>query len=162
MTEIATDTVVTITFAMQTHLPDGSVKERPEETMEFIFGVERQPLSLEKALEHARAGDRVRVQIPPDEIYGEYDPVLVHEIPKKGLIQSRIKKGQFYRQMKKGSLISFKVIDVREDTVLADFNKPMAGIAASVDVEVVSVREASAKEIDAAIDAQNKRSIGCG
>jgi FKBP-type peptidyl-prolyl cis-trans isomerase SlyD len=162
MTEIATDTVVTIKFTMQTHLPDGSVKERPDESMEFIFGVERQPASLEEALEHAQAGDKLRVQIPPDEIYGEYDPVLVHEIPREGLIQSRIKKGQFYRQMKKGSLVSFKVLDVRPDTVLADFNKPMAGIAVSVDLEVLSVREASKKEIEAAIDAQNKRSIGCG
>jgi len=38
----------------------------------------------------------------------------------------------------------------------------MAGIAASMDLEVLKVREASKKEIETAIDAQNKRSIGCG
>lgn len=162
MQGITTDMFVKMKFAMQTHLPDGTVKERPEETIEFIFGVERQPASLEKALEHARPGDRLQVHIPPAEIYGEHDPVLVHEIPKEGLIRNRIKEGQFYRQMKKGSLVSFKVLEVRPDTVIADFNKPMAGIAASMDLEVLSVRKASKKEIEAAIDAQNKRSIGCG
>jgi FKBP-type peptidyl-prolyl cis-trans isomerase SlyD len=162
MEEIIPGKAVTIKFTMKTHLPDGSMKERPEETTEFIFGVERQPVSLETALEHTRPGDRVHVHIPPAEIYGDHDPGLIHEIPKKGLISSRIKKGQFYRQMKKGSLVSFKVLEVRADTVLADFNRPMAGISAAVDVEVLSVREASQKEIDAAIDAQNKRGIGCG
>jgi len=162
MKEVTTDRVVKIRFVMQPRLPDGSVKERPEEIIEFIFGVERQPSSLEEALEYARVGDRVHVHIPPAEIYGEHDPALVHEIPKEGLIKNRIKKGKFYRQMKRGSLLSFKILDVRPDTVLVDFNKPMAGISASMDLEVLSVREAGKKEIDAAIDARNKRSIGCG
>jgi FKBP-type peptidyl-prolyl cis-trans isomerase SlyD len=162
MQDITTGMAVTMKFVMRSHLPDGTVKERPEETIEFIFGVERQPASLEKALEHARPGDKIQVHIPPDEIYGEYDPILVHEIPKEGLIKNRIKKGQFYRQMKKGALVSFKVLEVRSETVLADFNKPMSGIAASMDLDVLSVREAGKKEIAAAIDAQNKRSIGCG
>ena len=162
METIKTDMVVLLKLSMQTHLPDGTTKKRPEETIEFIFGVERQPPSLETALEHAKPGDRIHVDIPPAEIYGEHDPVLVHEIPKEGLIKNRIKKGKFYRQMKKGSLVSFKVLEVTPDTVLADFNKPMAGIAASADLEVLGVRQATKKEIEAAIDAQNKRSIGCG
>ena len=162
MQNITTDMVVSMKFVMRTHLPDGTVKERPEETIEFIYGVERQPASLENALEHAQPGDKIQVHIPPAEIYGEHDPVLVHEIPKEGLIKNRIKKGEFYRQMKKGSLVSFKVLEIRPDTVVADFNRPMAGIAASMDLEVLKVREASKKEIETAIDAQNKRSIGCG
>ena len=65
-------------------------------------------------------------------------------------------------QMKMGSLVSFKVLELRPKTVLADFNKPMAGISVSLDVEILEVKEATKKEIDAAIDAQVKRSIGCG
>jgi len=159
---IAADTVVTMKFVMRTHLPDGTVKERPEETIDFIFGIERQPPSLEKALLEKQPGDTLQVRIPPAEIYGEYDPALVHEIPKEGLIKNRIKKGTFYRQMKKGSLVSFKILEIRPDTVVADFNKPLAGIAASLDVEILTVRKAGNEEIEAAIDAENKRSIGCG
>ncbi|MFZ0448634.1 MAG: FKBP-type peptidyl-prolyl cis-trans isomerase [Desulfatiglandaceae bacterium] len=162
MEQIATDTMVEMKFRMRTHLPDGSIKERPEETLAFIFGVERQPVALEKAMEGARAGEKMAVHIPPSQIYGEHDPALLHEIPKEGLIRQRIKKGRFYRQMKKGTLVSFKILEVRSDTVLADFNKPMAGISASVDLEVLSVRKARREEIAAAVESQAKRSIGCG
>jgi len=159
---IAKDRMVELKFRMRTYLPDGSTKERPEETLAFIFGVERQPLALEKALEGAKAGDRMDVHIPPSQIYGEHDPALLREIPREGLITQRIKKGRFYRQMKKGTLISFKILEVGPDTVLADFNKPMAGISASVELEVLSIRKAHREEIAAAVESQNKRSIGCG
>jgi FKBP-type peptidyl-prolyl cis-trans isomerase 2 len=45
--------------------------------------------------------------------------------------------------------------------VLADFNRPLAGIQVSLDLQVLAIREAEKKEIDAAMEAQVKRSIGC-
>jgi FKBP-type peptidyl-prolyl cis-trans isomerase SlyD len=95
-------------------------------------------------------------------MYGEYNPALVKEIPKKGLIKQRIQAGQFYRQMKGGSLVSFKILDVKKEKVLADFNGPMAGIWVEMDVEVLDVREAGEEAISAAFEKQAKRDIGCG
>jgi len=160
--KVETDKKVTLQYTMRTHLPDGTTKEQPEEEMTFIFGVDRQAPTLEKALEERTAGDKIRVTIPPSEIYGEHDASLIREIPRKGLIKQRLKEGRYYRQMKMGSLVSFKVLELRPKTVLADFNRPMAGISASLDGEILAVKEATKKEIDAAIDAQIKRSIGCG
>jgi FKBP-type peptidyl-prolyl cis-trans isomerase SlyD len=162
MEGIETDSAVTMKYTMKSHLMDQTVKERPQEEIEFIFGVERQVPALEQALEGKHAGDRFSVHIPASEIYGEHDPKLIKEIPKEGLIKQRIKKGQFYRQMKKGCLVSFKVLEVMPDSVLADFNEPMAGISVSMDVEILGVRKAGKEEIDAAMEAQIKRSIGCG
>jgi FKBP-type peptidyl-prolyl cis-trans isomerase SlyD len=153
---------VTVKYVMRTHLSDGTFKERPEETFEFIFGVERQVAPVEEALAEAQIGDKLNVMIPPSELYGVQDPELIREIPKQGLIKQRIKEGQYYRQMKKGCLVSFKILEIRPDTVLADFNQPMAGISVSMDLEVMAIREASKQEINAAFDAQIKRSIGCG
>ena len=117
---------------------------------------------LEQALDGAKVGDRFTVRIPAQEIYGEHDPALIREIPKAGLIKQRIKPGQFYRQMKKGCLVSFKVLEMRPETVLADFNRPMAGISVTLDVEILGVRRASSEEIESAREAQIKKSIGCG
>lgn len=156
------DCAVSIKYAMKTRLPDGTVKERPIETAEFIYGVESQVPTLENALDGATVGDKFNLHVPSSELYGEHDTDLIREIPKKGLIKQRIKPGQYYRQMKKGCLISFKVLEVRPNTVLADFNKPMAGISVGLEVEVLSIREASKVEIDAAYEAKIKRSIGCG
>ena len=162
MEQIKNDAAVTIRFTMKTEIPGGEFKERPEEELRFIFGVEPQVPTLEKALEGAWVGQKFTLEIPASEIYGEHDPSLIREIPKKGLVKKRLQQGKFYRQMKMGSLVSFKVLEIREDTVLVDFNRPMAGIFASMEVEVVAIRAASADEIATAHENQRKKSIGCG
>lgn len=162
MDTIQADKAVTIRFNLHTHLRDGSLKAHPEETITFIFGVDRQVSTLEKALEGRSVGELFNLDIPASEIYGEHDPSLIRLIPKKGLIKQRLREGKVYRQMKMGSLLSFKVLEVREDAVLADFNKPLTGISVSLDVEVMQVRDATEKEIKDAVEAQIKRAIGCG
>lgn len=162
MESVQTDKVVTMRYTMQTRLRDGTVKVRPEEELSFIFGVDRQVASLERGLEGRREGDTVRVTIPAGEIYGEHDPTLIREIPKKGLIKQRLKEGQYYRQMKKGCLVSFRVLELRPDAVLADFNEPLAGISVSVDLKIRAIRDASKAEIEAAHETRVKKSIGCG
>lgn len=162
MENISADKMVTMRYSMKTHLPDGTVKDHPEERVRFIFGVDRQVPSLEKALDGGRPGKEIHVTIPASEIYGEHDPELIREIPKTGLIKQRIKQGQYYRQMKKGTLVSFKILEIRPDTVLVDFNKPMAGIWISMDAEILDIRDATKKEIDAAVESQIRKSIGCG
>lgn len=162
MEKISADKMVTTRYSMKTHLPDGTVKDHPEERVRFIFGVDRQVPTLEKALDGRHTGEKIHVTIPASEIYGEHDLELIREIPKTGLIKQRIKEGQYYRQMKKGTLVSFKILDVRPDTVLADLNKPMAGIWISLDAEILDIRDATKREIDAAVDSQIKKSIGCG
>jgi len=86
---------------MKSRLPDGTVKDRPEDVMEFVYGTERQVPTLENAFSGARVGDRLSLRIPASEIYGEHDPSMVRAIPIKGLIRRRLKQGQYYRQMKK-------------------------------------------------------------
>ena len=162
MDRVEQDCAVMIRLKMITEISQGVFKERPEDEVRFIFGIEEQVPTLEKALEGAEVGQKFSLQIPASEIYGAHDPLLIKEIPKKGLIRQRLKEGKFYRQMKMGSLVSFKILDVRPDTVLVDFNKPMAGISASISGEVVAIRRADKAEIAAAREAQRKKKIGCG
>jgi FKBP-type peptidyl-prolyl cis-trans isomerase SlyD len=162
MDEIMPGKMVTLKYTMRSHLLDGTNKSHPEEKMTFIYGVEGQVPTLEKALRGCHLGEKRRIAIPAKEIYGETDPSLIREIPKKGLIRQRLVEGQFYRQMKMGSLISFKVLEVRSQTVLADFNEPLAGIRVTMDFEVLDIRDATQSEIEAAREAQVKSSIGCG
>ena len=162
MDRVEQDCTVTIRFTMSSEISPGEFKERPEDEIRFIFGVEEQVPALEKALKGAEVGQKFSLQIPASEIYGEHDPSLIREIPKQGLVKQRIKEGKFYRQMKMGSLVSFKILEVRPDTVLVDFNKPMAGISASMRGEVVAIKRADKAEIAAARETQRKKKIGCG
>jgi FKBP-type peptidyl-prolyl cis-trans isomerase SlyD len=162
MESVQTGTMVTMQYTMRTHLRDGTVKDHPEQEISFIFGVDRQVPTMERALESAGVGDSLTLAIPAGEIYGEHDPALTREIPKKGLIRQRLKEGQYYRQMKQGCLVSFKVLELGPDTVLADFNEPLAGITVSVDLKILAVRDASRQEIEEAHERQMKKKIGCG
>ena len=162
MEKVVAEKMVAIRYGMTIHLPDGTVKDRREEEMSFIFGVDRQVPTLEKSLEGSHVGQRDSLIIPASEIYGEHDPELIREIPKTGLIKQRLKVGKYYRQMKKGMLGSFKVLEVRPHTIVADLNKPMAGIWISMDTEILAIRDATKREIDIAIETQIKRNIGCG
>jgi len=161
MESVQLEKMVTITYHMITHLTDGAVKDHQEEAITFVYGVERQVPTLERALEGCHVGDRKNTNIPSSEIYGEHDPRLIAEIPRKGLLKQRLVQGQYYRQMKKGKLISFKVLDILPHTVMADFNDPLAGIEVSMDLEVTAIRDASVEEVEAAREAQVKRRIGC-
>ena len=161
MDSVQTEKRVTVAYHMKTHLTDGEVKDHPEETVTFVYGIERQVPTLERALEGCHVGDRKNLTIPSGEIYGEHDPRLIAEIPRKGLLKQRLVQGQYYRQMKKGKLISFKVLDLLPHTVLADFNDPLAGIEVSMELEVTAIRDASPEEVEAAREAQVKRRIGC-
>ena len=162
MDRVEQDCAVTIRFTMSTEISPGEFKERPVDEVRFIFGVEEQVPSLEKVLEGSEVGQKFSLQIPASEIYGEHAPSLIRAIPKQGLVKQRVKEGKFYRQMKMGSLVSFKILEVRPDTVLVDFNKPMAGISASMRGEVVAIRRADKAEIEAAREDQRKKKIGCG
>jgi len=162
METVRPNTLVTIRYTMKTHIPDGVRKDHPEEKLTFIFGVERQVPTLEKALEGCRTGDRRSLDIPASEIYGAHDPSLIREIPKKGLIKQRLKEGQFYRQIRKGCLVSFKVLEIRPETVLVDFNTPLVGIWISIDLEVSEIKAASEKEIHEAQEGERRKKIGCG
>jgi len=161
MNSVQIEKMVRVTYHMMTHLTDGAVKDHQEEAITFVYGVERQVPTLERALEGCHVGDRKNITIPSSEIYGEHDPRLIAEIPRKGLLKQRLVQGQYYRQMKKGKLISFKVLDILPHTVVADFNDPLAGIEVSMDLEVTAIRDASVEEVEAAREAQVKRRIGC-
>ena len=162
MDSVQIEKMVTVTYHMMTHLTDGAIKDHREEAITFVYGVERQVPTLERALEGCHVGDRKNITIPSGEIYGEHDPRLIAEIPRKGLLKQRLVQGQYYRQMKKGKLVSFKVLDMFSRTVLADFNDPLAGIEVSMDLEVTAIRDASPEEVEAAREVQVKRRIGCG
>lgn len=162
MEKIEQFSAVTLRLEVKALFPDGKEQEPTRQEFEFIYGVEHQFPTLEKALMGALRGEKFSLNIPPDELYGAHDPELVREIPKEGLLKQRVREGKYYRQIRKGSLVEFKVLEIRNDSVLADLNKPMAGVSALMQGEVLAVRRASEEEISKAEENERKREIGCG
>jgi FKBP-type peptidyl-prolyl cis-trans isomerase SlyD len=139
--------MVTIEYEMRVMPADGPGPIVQSKACSFVMGVDVQYASVETALMNTKAGDRVKVYVPPEEIYGANDPELVRELPRADYKQERLKPGRMYREMKHRSLVQFMVKEVRDEVIVADFNDPRAGTWAEFDILVKEVRPAKKEEM---------------
>ncbi len=124
---------------------------RPIE-VSFIFGREPIPVIIEKAILGKEKGETVEITIPPQSAYGPHLDYLVKEVDLNSLKHpEKVIPGEWYEEVSPyGSRTFFKVLEVRGDKVIADFNHPAAGKNVIMKVEVLEVRPATAYEIMAA------------
>lgn len=139
--------IVTIHY----HLTDssGQTIDSSEGRGEFAYleGAGQIIPGLEKALSTLAAGDERRVQLSAAEAYGERRPELVLTVPKTKLPQADVKVGDRFRGGPDEHAPVFTVIEVADDSVKLDGNHPLAGVDLTFQVRVVSMRPASAQEI---------------
>ena len=103
---------------------------------------------LEKALEGRTVGDKLTVTVAPAEGYGQRDPALVQQVPRRAFqgVPS-IKPGmQFHAQTEHGPR-TVVVTRVVGDLVTIDGNHPLAGENLNFEVEITEVREPTEEEI---------------
>jgi len=139
--------MVTIEYSILATEPNGEKSEAPPTTASFVYGVDVQYSSVETALMNKFPGDRVKVYVPPEELYGIYDETLVRELPREDYKQERLVAGKMYREMKRKALVQFFIKELRDDVIVADFNDPRAGTSAEFDILIKDVREATKSEM---------------
>lgn len=143
MSQVKECMMVTIEYRLKTTTRDGETTELPAQTCSFVYGVDTQYPSVESALINKRAGDRVQVYVPPEEIYGAYDESLVRELPRCDYKEERLQEGKMYRERRQKCLVQFIVRKIRDEVIVADFNDIKAGTRAEFDILVKDVRESS-------------------
>lgn len=139
--------MVTIEFGIRTTNRHGETAEIPPQTCRFVYGVDAQYPSVEAAIQNKAPGDRVKVYVPPEELFGCYDEDLIRELPREDYKQDRLKEGKMYRQIKCKCLVEFMVKELRDDVIVADFNKGDVGSSAEFDILIKDVREAAKGEM---------------
>ncbi len=149
--------LVDIEYDFTLKLSDGSSSRHPSQRVIFVFGVERQLPALEDAVRGREKGEVVRTHLEPENLTGERDEGLVMEIPRAGLKKQRLSVGRVYREIRKGCMYTFTPLEIREDTVLADFNPPGRGSSADVVITINDVRKAGPTDLHEAHDR-----MGCG
>ena len=106
---------------------------------------------LEAALEGKAAGDKFSVTLEPKDSYGEYQEGLIQRIPIKhlqGLGNNKIwKPGMSAIVESNQGRHQVSIVKVGRFNADCDLNHPFAGKTLTFDVEVVSVREATAEEL---------------
>jgi len=147
---IAKDQVVGIQYTLKDdagNILDQSPEGNP---LEYLQGHANIIPGLEDALEGKDSGDKVAVSIAPAEAYGEHQAALVQKLPRQ-MFQGvdDIQPGmQFTGQDQQGNPVMLTVKSVEEEQVEVDGNHPLAGQTLHFDVEIASVREATAEELE--------------
>ena len=151
--KIAQNTVVEFAYELEVdgQVVDHTVKERP---LDYIHGTGSLLPKLEEHIEGMVAGDKFDVTLSPADGYGEVDPDRVIDLPKAAFeVNGEIREdllvpGNTIPMMNSmGGVIPGVVLEVTEDTVKMDLNHRMAGKTLHFSGEIVSVREATEKEL---------------
>ena len=111
-----------------------------KEPMTYTQGAHEIVPGLEKAIEGLAPGDRKHVEVKPADGYGEVDPKAVQEIKKSQLPENAWKVGaQLEARNPDGESMFPRVTEVKTDSVVLDFNHPLAGKTLLFDIKVLDV-----------------------
>ena len=145
---------------------DQTTKERP---LDYIHGTGSLLPKLEAAIEGMESGDRFDVTLSPADGYGEVDPSRILDLPKSAFeVNGEVREdllvpGNTIPMLNSmGGVIPGVVLEVSEDSVKMDLNHQMAGKTLHFTGEVLTVREATEKELTEGLHGEFVHSCGCG
>jgi FKBP-type peptidyl-prolyl cis-trans isomerase SlyD len=96
---------------------------------------------LEEAMEGMHVGDTKQVTVSPEKGYGPVDNSAVIEVPKEQIPPEAQKIGtQLMARDAQGNMLQPVVRELKDKTVMLDFNHPLAGKILQFDVKVVEVQ----------------------
>ncbi len=95
------------------------------EPLNFTVGGGQVVPGFEQGVIGMKVGEEKTITIPPEQAYGQRDPSLVVEVPLENVVTqgAEIRPGDVIE----GEQDAGRVVEVRNSTVLADFNHRLAG-----------------------------------
>ena len=112
-----------------------------KQPMSYIHGKSQIIPGLEKELSGMKVGEEKKIQVKPEDGYGPINPDAFQEVPKDKLPPEALKVGtMLMAQNSQGQGIPVRVHEIKDTTVVVDFNHPMAGKTLSFDVKVSEIK----------------------
>ncbi len=145
---------------------DHTTKEKP---LDYIHGTGSLLPKLEEAIEGMEPGSTFDVTLSPADGYGEVDPSRIIDLPKSAFeVNGEVREellvpGNTIPMLNSmGGVIPGVVLEVSEDSVKMDLNHQMAGKTLHFKGEVLTVREATEKELTEGLHGEYLHSCECG
>jgi FKBP-type peptidyl-prolyl cis-trans isomerase SlyD len=166
--KIAQNTVVEFCYDLEVdgQIVDKATQERP---LDYIHGTGSLLPKLEEHIEGMEPGSKFDVTLSPVDGYGEVDPSRIIDLPKAAFeVNGEIREdllvpGNTIPMMNSmGGVIPGVVIEVTEDSVKMDLNHQMAGKTLHFTGEILTVREATEKELTEGLHGEYVHTCGCG
>jgi FKBP-type peptidyl-prolyl cis-trans isomerase SlyD len=150
--EIAKDRVVSVDVQLS-DLWGNVIQEAGEPMLYLHGGYDNIVPAVEAVLEGKRPGDRVEVQVEPEDAFGDYDEMLLR-VESREEFPDDLEVGMQFEGVPgdddedDAESRVYVVTDIAGDKVVLDGNHPLAGIALKFDCKVIDVRAATEAELD--------------
>ena len=135
------------------------------EALVFMFGKGQIIPGLENGIVNMNIGEKGDILVKPEDAYGEYNEEATQEVPADQFAGIDLAVGMtLYGQGEDGGTVQVTVQEIKGETIVIDFNHPLAGKELMFSVAINNVRDASAEEAMTGIPAENKPDEGesCG
>ena len=151
--KIEKDKVVVLTYELEV---DGVIADRASEDhpLDYIHGTHMLLPKFESEVDGLEEGESFAFTLLPEEGYGPYDESKVLELPKaaftiEGVVREDLMEiGRTLPMMgKDGGILYATVKEVTDNGVVMDFNDRMAGKTLNFKGTILSVRDATEKEL---------------
>ena len=143
------DLVVSLDYALYV---DDELLETTRESkpIEFIQGVGQIISGLEDALYGMEIGESKRVELAPDQAYGDSDPDGVQKVKQEEFSEEiPLEVGNFLDlRDSEDNILSAQITPKDDDSVTLDFNHPLAGKDLTFEITIVKLRPATEEELD--------------
>ena len=166
--KITKNAVVEFSYELEVEgqIVDRTTNEKP---LDYIHGTGSLLPKLEEHIEGMQAGDKFEITLAPADAYGEVDPQRIIDLPKAAFeVNGEVREdllvpGNTIPMMNsRGGVIPGGVLEVTPESVKMDLNHQMAGKTLHFVGEIVSVREATEKELTEGLHGEYVHSCGCG
>jgi len=146
--QVADNKVVFIQYTLRNE--SGEMLDSSEnDPLAYIQGFGNIIPGLENALLGKVAGDKLEVNVAPEDGYGERNTALVQVVPRSAFEGiDNIEPGMRFQAQADEDVHTVMITQVEEDQVHIDANHPLAGVTLSFEVEITEVREATAEELE--------------
>lgn len=137
---IADGSQVSIEYSL--YLEDGTLVDSnvDKEPLVYEQGANQIIPGLESRLEGLGEGVEEKVEVPPDEGYGLLDMNAFQEVDKDRIPADALQAGTMLEARDEtGRAVPVRVHEIKESTVVLDFNHPLAGKKLVFDVKVLKV-----------------------
>ena len=129
----------------------------------FMFGKGQIIPGLENGIVNMAIGEKGDILVNPADAYGEYNAEATQEVPSDQFAGIDLELGMtLYGQGEDGGTVQVTVKEIAAETIIIDFNHPLAGKSLMFSVTINNIREASAEEAMTGVPAENKPAEGEG
>lgn len=153
--KIEKNTIVTLIYRL-TDAQDNLIEESGEPMIYLHGGYSGTFPKIEELLEGQEIGFETRIQLEPEDAFGDYDTNLL-KVESRDRFPTPLEIGMQFEGVPSvdgeepdddDEIEIYTVTDIAEDRVVLDANHPLAGMALRFWVQVSEIREATPEEVE--------------